>query len=382
MMPMDRPDNPPAAAPLPMSTAPTVTPGGDGIALALSGGGMRALAFHLGVLRLLAEQGLLERVTQVSSVSGGSLAVGLVMVASGGRWPDSPAFLDAAGPAVRGMVCSRSLMNDALAELLNPARWRYVLSRANLVSRALQQHWGMNLTLGALPSRPTWQLNATVAEDGTRFAFRGATIGDWMDGYTEAPELPLAEAVAVSAAFPGGIGPLALPTAGRTWWQHADAGSAPAVRLAPPAFATLHLYDGGVYDNLGLEPLFDIGTGAPKHGIGVIIACDAGAPLSRGFSADALNPFRLMRVMDIMSQQTRDLRVRSFVAYLERTRAGAFIAIDSTLLDRATDPDADFACTFPTTLRRLTPTEFDRLAGHGYAVAQRVQQRYGLVGAT
>lgn len=45
-----------------------------GIALALSGGGFRAALFHAGVLRRLAELGLLGRVKVISCVSGGSIA--------------------------------------------------------------------------------------------------------------------------------------------------------------------------------------------------------------------------------------------------------------------------------------------------------------------
>jgi predicted acylesterase/phospholipase RssA len=48
---------------------------GDGIiGLALSGGGFRAAAFHLGVLKRLRELGILPRVRVVSTVSGGSIA--------------------------------------------------------------------------------------------------------------------------------------------------------------------------------------------------------------------------------------------------------------------------------------------------------------------
>src|SRR4051812_27536703 len=41
--------------------------------LALSGGGFRASFFHLGVLRRLAELDLLRHVTDISTVSGGSI---------------------------------------------------------------------------------------------------------------------------------------------------------------------------------------------------------------------------------------------------------------------------------------------------------------------
>src|SRR5215218_4562388 len=43
------------------------------IGLCLSGGGLRATFFHLGVVRALRELGLLDRVTDIFSVSGGSI---------------------------------------------------------------------------------------------------------------------------------------------------------------------------------------------------------------------------------------------------------------------------------------------------------------------
>ncbi len=43
------------------------------IGLALSGGGSRAIAFHLGCLRALNQLGLLDRVAFLSTVSGGSV---------------------------------------------------------------------------------------------------------------------------------------------------------------------------------------------------------------------------------------------------------------------------------------------------------------------
>ena len=47
------------------------------LGLALSGGGFRASLFHLGVLKRLAELGLLRHVTQISTVSGGSIVAAL-----------------------------------------------------------------------------------------------------------------------------------------------------------------------------------------------------------------------------------------------------------------------------------------------------------------
>ncbi|HYX04969.1 MAG TPA: patatin-like phospholipase family protein, partial [Reyranella sp.] len=54
--------------------APATTQARQGIALALSGGGYRAMLFHTGVLIRLNELGLLKQVSRVSSVSGGSIS--------------------------------------------------------------------------------------------------------------------------------------------------------------------------------------------------------------------------------------------------------------------------------------------------------------------
>src|SRR5690349_15848149 len=54
----------------------------SGIGLCLSGGGYRAMLFHLGALWRLNELGYLKRLTRVSSVSGGSIAAAVL----GQRW--------------------------------------------------------------------------------------------------------------------------------------------------------------------------------------------------------------------------------------------------------------------------------------------------------
>ena len=51
----------------------------NNIALALSGGGIRAMVFHLGVLKYLSEQNKLEEISHISTVSGGSLIIGLLL---------------------------------------------------------------------------------------------------------------------------------------------------------------------------------------------------------------------------------------------------------------------------------------------------------------
>src|SRR5215213_1249173 len=50
----------------------------DGLALALSGGGTRAMMFHAGALLRLYEMGVLAELRRISGVSGGSIAAGVL----------------------------------------------------------------------------------------------------------------------------------------------------------------------------------------------------------------------------------------------------------------------------------------------------------------
>ncbi len=88
--------------------------------------------------------------------------------------------------------------------------------------------------------------------------------------------------MAVSAALPGVIGPLAIEVDEFEWkkrssWNAAAESERPI--LLP--YRRLHIYDGGLYDNLALEPLMDPGSQRLKSGIDYLVCSDAGAPLSR-----------------------------------------------------------------------------------------------------
>lgn len=339
------------------------------IALVLSGGGIRAMAFHLGVMRRMAELGLLERISHLSSVSGGSLIVGLVFLENHLQWPNSRAFLEEVLPKLRLNLCRRSLQWGALRQLARPWNWRFIASRANLLAAALKNEWGVTIPLADVPVSPEWSINGTNAENGRRFRFKRHDLGDYLTGYADARGYPLADAMAVSAAFPGGFGPLSIDTTRFTWhkreWDAAPGTECPVT----PHFSTLHLYDGGVYDNLGLEPFFDAGRNVAKLADPYILVSDAGLPLGAGALGRAVNPFRLKRVIDIMSDQARALRVRTFVNYIQQApdRGGfVFIGCEAESMDAAL---ARRAKTFPTTLRRLTLSEFDDLVRHGAEAA-------------
>lgn len=347
------------------------------IALALSGGGVRAMVFHMGVLKALAERNLLERVSRISTVSGGSLLLGLILQENELKWPTSTEYLEAVYPTLREKLCTRSIMLGAIKQLLlYPWNWKYILSRANAIAKTLEKDWGVTTSLGDLPKTPEFSINGTPAENGVRFRFKQDSIGDYTIGYASAGNYKLANAMAVSAAFPGGIGPLVVDTSKYEWrtWSPVGVGQG---RHMP--FKKLHLYDGGVYDNLGLEPFFNSGNLKAKYSNTYIITVDAGAPLKTGFSFWSVNPFRLKRVLDIISNQARALRVRTFSTYVQADKFnGAYIYINTPLIDGTICQEADRASSYPTGLKKIKHEDFDQIAGYGYKVTKKVERDYGL----
>lgn len=352
------------------------------ILLALSGGGIRAMAFHAGVLRFLAENHAMERVSNISSVSGGSLVVGLLMHLNGNEWPSSSQYLNTSLAQLRERLTTTSLEAGVLREMTRPSNWKYALSRANVLARAIENTWGIRSTLNKLPQEPSWSINATTAETGKRFRFKDGEFHDWILGTGRTENFALSDAMAVSAAFPGLIGPYVLNTRDYKW-DLPKYGVTENTLPAQERFKKIHLYDGGVYDNLGLEAFFDAGRG-PKEGMeGTIVVSDAGAPLPTGFDLGRLNIFRLKHVADIMSDQVRSLRVRGLVAHALKTPgSAAYLRIGSTADEFArqfeiTCPEGNWmtkeqtavASTFPTRLMKLTSEKFDILEQHGYEAA-------------
>lgn len=358
---------------------------------------MRAAAFHAGVLRYLAEQRLLEKVQHISSVSGGSLFIGMVFRHANYHWPSSEAYLNEVFPRFQQTLTTQSLQFSAFSMLiLNPLNWRFILSRANILAQAIRGLWGVEASLSSLDTVPVWSINCTSGETGRRFRFKNGTMGDYELGYAAVDDFDLAKAMAISAALPGGIGPLTIKTKKFLWKKRKQWGEGESEPFQP-TFNSLHLYDGGLYDNLGIEPMFDVGSQSLKvdetlrSDITYLVVSDGGAPLARKGIPHPLNPFRLKRIADIALDQCRALRVRAFVNFLQKNpKAGVYVGIGTAaessikrfangrgavaagFLNQAwlTADEARRAATYSTTLRQLSEYAFDLLERHGYETAK------------
>ena len=107
--------------------------GPKNIALCLSGGGLRATFFHLGTIKALRKRNLLDRVSHIFSVSGGSIVAAHVVLNWSKYCGDSNAFADVerklckfGNRDVRGRVVRRGVLTS-ITLLLPDALSKYRL---------------------------------------------------------------------------------------------------------------------------------------------------------------------------------------------------------------------------------------------------------------
>ena len=363
------------------------------IGLALSGGGVRAAVFHLGLVRRLAVDDLLENVTYLSTVSGGSLGTGLVYSSAGNEWPASSRFRDDSLPRVKRLMTTKRLQLRLIVRAILEAFYKpssLLGSRAGMLSKVMQNLWGINGLVKDLPKEPMWYINATTYESGRNWRFSPDKMGDYVAHYVENPPIPVSDAMAASAGFPGLIGPLLLNCNKYDEWFKWVEESPDVWKKVPtePKFRKVHLWDGGVYDNNGMEALYKIGADRfSEDDINFLIVSSATPKLEDVEYACLLK--RMKRLLSITMYQVRGLRARSVVDfYNDHENSGTYLQIGNTAADilRASknfteeqieqltegtlsDKQVKKVAKFPTTLRRVNDEEFELLCRHGWEVA-------------
>ena len=292
------------------------------IGLALSGGGSRAIAFHLGCLRALNELGILDQVKILSTVSGASVIGALyalndepfhqfekrvrAMLARGLLWPTvRMAFTSAEGlkallsatltGAVNIVLFALVWIFWALSLMAPPkyrgkiriANWRPVrrfASRTTILCRALDKELFKGSRISELKNRsPLLIINAAEMRTGSAFYFSARESGSWRLGRLARKDIGLAYAVTASAAFP-----MYMPALDEILPFDRRDGSRRIERVC--------LSDGGIYDNLGLAPLWpdrDPSISLNVDQIDTIFCCRAGY----GLRHDPPNQFFVARLI-------------------------------------------------------------------------------------
>ena len=332
----------------------------DGIGLCLSGGGYRAMLFHVGSLWRLNDSGYLSRLDRISSVSGGSITAAQLAIA----WPDL-AFADgvAAGYVERVVAPLRRLAGETIDKsgivrgILTPG------SIGEKLAASYKQHLFGDRTLQHLPDTPRFVINATNLQSAVLWRFSKPYMRDYRVGEVKNPTVELATAVAASAAFPPFLSPVRL--------KLDDASFTPGSGddLQRPPFTTeVVLADGGVYDNLGLETIW-------KRYRTVLVSDGGGHIAAKPKPAgDWLRQFP--RILGVIDNQVRALRKRDVIGlYRAGLRTGSYWGIRSHIGDYGLadalpcDPvlTTRLADT-PTRLARMDPSLQERLINWGYAV--------------
>jgi NTE family protein len=337
--------------------------GDQRIALCLSGGGFRASLFHLGALRRLNELGILSKVDMIASVSGGSiLAAHLATVLP--SWPSAGTSFDQWQEQVEApfqtFVQKNLRTGPLLRRFLLPWNW----FRPSTQVKALEGCYRARLTHLSLPElmdRPTFVFCGTDMVHGVSWVFERRRVGSYQSGYLiPAPSWPVAKAVAASSCFPPVFSPMPMETPG---------GRSVMSGVAKTAlrWEGMSVSDGGLYDNLGLQP-------AARHGI--VLASDGGQPFVAAVPKGLFG--RAKAYLSISGKQAGALRRQFLIGQFNtKQRQGTYWGIGSAVDRYRRDASPGYSKAFAanviarirTDLDAFSEAEIAVLMNHGYLLA-------------
>jgi len=254
--------------------------------LALSGGGYRAAAFHLGTLAYLDRIKLLPHLKRLSTVSGGTFT-GMKYILS---LVEGVSFVD----FFQGFylfLLNQHLLKEGLADLSNGSirvpsgKRKLILSMANVYADTfLNGSNGNPYTLRTiLDSKISVQeitFNTTEFRTGVAFRFQKsinaqARIGNGNVYISQesAKDIRLADIVAASSCFPGGFEPIEFPQ-DFAWPHNRVPTDVYADITKNNQFYSLALMDGGIYDNQGIDSLLLPDSRKDADPLGLLIISD------------------------------------------------------------------------------------------------------------
>jgi NTE family protein len=332
------------------------------VGLCLSGGGYRAMIYHVGALIRLNELGFLPKLREVASVSGGSITAGMLAVA----WPklrfdDEGRAVNLVDQVADPLIRFAAVGLDIKAILMGLLPGR---TAADEVAAAYDRHLFAGATLQDIPDEPRFTFMATNLQTGSGWRFAKAYAADYRVGRIDRPLLSLACVVAASSAFPPFLSPVRLRFGRDTVRPMAGADL-----HRPPFTDVAVLTDGGVYDNLGLERVWkrcrtilvsNAGRNTPE----------IGSPTGRWIG-------QLFRTLYLVQQQAENSRKRILFGMNNlNQRNVAFWSIETPIaaygVPDALPMSAESAVTaasMRTRLNTFRPAEINLLLQAGYAGA-------------
>ncbi len=368
------------------------------LGIALSGGGSRAIAFHLGCFRALNDLGYLDKIDHISSVSSGSIFSALY------SYYDEPfpafeervlkvlrsglqmkIFLNLISPPSLVKIIATQLLSGSLVaacSLLNLIpfvglslippfrRWH---SRTNVFINVLEKHLFENLSLG-YPVRNDIDviINACELSTGSAFRFGNRETGNWRLGKIKnCDKIPVSEAVACSAAFP-----VLLPALDKYFTFE---------RNGKDFEERVIITDGGVYDNTGVtcfepdkDPNFSFNSFKPDY----IFSFDAG----HGIYGDRTFPYyfssRIQKSYGTTFKKRQDSIKKDLHEYLNSGKIEGFIYSYLGQNDKALPSiPPDFITyeqvnSYPTDFKAMKEKDIELLSGRGEQLTRLLISHY------
>lgn len=293
------------------------------IGLAFSGGGYRASLFHAGAVIRLNELGILSKASRIASVSGGSITTGILAmnwdkIDWNGKSDGVATHDDMTEHFIRPLMDATSRSIDVGVSILGFVPG---ISGGNQLARTYDKHIFHDAKLNSITASRRFLFCAANLQTGGLVRFTKEYVADWKAFFSTTHNIKLSEAVAASSGFPPILAPLRLDLSGET--VTAPAGAIydnEALRKKPV------LVDGGVYDNIGLEPIW--------KRCGILIASNAGSN-----NPAKVSQFRLgmmMRVVNTFLDVSVNWRERMLVNMFRnqladglKERNGAFWTIQT-----------------------------------------------------
>jgi len=360
------------------------------IGLALSGGGSRAMAYHLGCLRALDDLGILERVKVLSTISGGSVI--------GAYYAYTPQKPFAEFESDIRQFLAQGFHRSITLELCQPqnliscgTNWlatkadaviarirgssstmRRFPSRTDIFHQVLQRDLFASLRMSdARRNNLDVVIGACELRTGTAFRFGSTKSGGWRHGEIRDDSVEVGLAVAASAAYP-----LFLPPIDRIW-RFSKNGSEAEQRVL--------ITDGGVYDNLGvqvLEPGRDSTISLHNFPCEHLIVCNAGVgqelgdDLPLGLAARLVKSFGVVhrRVQDSAMQRLHHLKQAGLVKGFAMPYLGQQ---DSALPWKQDDlVSRESVMSYPTDFAAMDAVWIDKLSARGEQLTRGLVTHY------
>ncbi|MBM3787865.1 MAG: hypothetical protein FJW30_26240 [Acidobacteria bacterium] len=335
------------------------------IAVALSGGGLRATLFHLGVIYRMHKSGDLRNVRAIFSVSGGSI-LGAHLRQHWERYTGGEAEFQAAAREVRqlcrrdlrGRVVRRAvlcwlLLLPQLLKLIGKRRWAERLSPAQFLIQEYDEFLNSAPLQASGANAPSLHILATSLNTGEVCAFEDDRFRLRRRMPLTAPTAgtPAALAVAASSAYPALFTPVRVDST-----------------VIPDMTETHFLSDGGLFDNLGIVEMLAFER-ASGHAFDRIVVSDAGAALAADRQTALWGIFRrAIRTSDILMTRMAD---NARLAFEHDPRVTVLSIHSRVLHSEVSDETQATIRTVRTDLDVFTPLEQAMIVNHGIEVASQ-----------